>query len=209
VSIQKTEPRTKVSDEVRWLACATGCLTALTGFYFGVLVLVPDFLIVIGSLAAGYFPRAGKYLIWFGAVTLSLLGIPIVVWMLLNALHPGTDSRVILGALSSVALLLLFDVALVMEMLKTRRSSMMEAKIPSPRSGKFLFWIAAAILNLGFLPISVLCISTYRGEGGRGVLFSLALGLHVILFDMVLAVNAFRMRRSRHGEKTNINPSSK
>jgi hypothetical protein len=169
----------------------------------GVFVVVPGFL-VMGAMVAGRLPRVGKYLIWLGAVPLTLLGLPLGVSILLIHLQPGSDPRVAAGVLSSVALVVLCDVALIVGELKTRHT-LIGAGAP-PNAGDWLVWIAAAFLNLGFLPITVLGLTTYRGEGGRNILFSLVLGSLVILFDVLLAILAFNTRRARDTAKTSIDP---
>lgn len=207
MATKELELRTKaaVPSNVRWLAAATGCLTAVASvLVMGVFVVVPG-LLVVGAIVAGRLPRVGKYVIWFGAIPLSLLGLPLGASMLLIHLQPGSDPRVVAGVLSSVALVVLCDVALIVEELKTRHT-LIGAGAPSPNAGDWLVWIAAAFLNLGFLPITVLGLTTYRGEGRRDILFSLVLGSLVILFDVLLAILAFNTRRARHTAKTNIDP---
>jgi hypothetical protein len=112
-----------VSNKMRWLAGATGCLTAVTGSLDAGLgfAVVPGFLIV-GAAVAGRFPRIGRDLIWFGAVVLSLCVLPIGVGILLLSLRGGSDLWVTSSSAASVLLVVWCDVTLVMEAVKTRRT---------------------------------------------------------------------------------------
>ncbi len=111
-----------VSNKIRWLAGATGCLTAVTGCLDAGLgfAVVPGFL-VAGAALAGRFPRNGRVLIWFGAVVLTLCVLPVGAGILLLSLRGGTDPRVRAAAVVSVLLVVWCDVALVTDAVKTRR----------------------------------------------------------------------------------------
>jgi hypothetical protein len=117
---QKTEI-VPVSSQIRWLAGATGCLTAATFTFDYGLGLLSIFLIV-GALVAGRFPRNGRDLIWFGAVLVSLAELPFAISILLISTHGGRDPRVTVGAAVSVLLIVWCDAALVTRVLKARRA---------------------------------------------------------------------------------------
>lgn len=108
-----------VSNKVRWLAGVTGCLTAVTTSLLGPVFVIVPVCLIVGAVVAGRSPRNGRDLIWLGAVLLSLFGLPIGVWILFRN---GADIRVAMGASLSVILVVLCDVALLREAVKTRRA---------------------------------------------------------------------------------------
>jgi hypothetical protein len=109
-----------LSNQMRWLAGVTGCLTALTFILDYGLGFLSVFLIV-GALMAGRFPRSGRDLIWFGAVVVSLSELPMSI-LLLETTRSGTDPRVTAGSAISALLIVWCDAALVAGALKTRRA---------------------------------------------------------------------------------------
>jgi hypothetical protein len=117
---QKTEI-VSVSNQIRWLAGVTGCVTAATFTFDYDLGLLSVFL-VVGALVAGRFPRSGRDLIWFGAVVVSLSELPIAAFMLLIAARGGADPRVTAGASVSVLLMVWCDAALVTDAFRKRRA---------------------------------------------------------------------------------------
>jgi hypothetical protein len=117
---QKTEI-VSVSNRMRRLAGATGCLTVVTFAMVQGLGLLSGFLIV-GALVAGRFPRNGRDLIWFGAVVVSLSELPIGVGILRLSLRGGTDPRVTASVAASILLVAWCDAALATEAFKTRRA---------------------------------------------------------------------------------------
>ena len=111
------------SKNIRWLTGATGCLTAVTvSFAAGLGFAIVPFCLILGAALAGRSPRNGRNLIWFGAGLLSLSGLPLGVWFLVIAFQRGTALSVIVGAAASVLLIVLCDVAIVMEAIKMRRT---------------------------------------------------------------------------------------
>jgi hypothetical protein len=126
VKIRRTQTEQKteivsVSNQMRWLAGAAGCLTAaIFTFDYG-LGLLSVFLIV-GALVAGRFQRNGRDLIWFGAGVVSLSELPIGVGILWLSLRGGTDPRVTVSVAVSVLLIVWCDAALVTVAFKKRRA---------------------------------------------------------------------------------------
>ncbi len=125
MQISKSENRSTeiISNKIRSLAGATGCLTAVTvtvAWASPVFAIFPICLI-LGAALAGRFPRRGRDLIWFGAGLLSLTGLPIGVYLLYFTKR-GSDPRVTVAAAASVLLVVWCDVAVVMEAIKMRRT---------------------------------------------------------------------------------------
>jgi hypothetical protein len=117
-----------VSNQIRWLAGVTGCLTAVAGLpVLSLLSVVVSGFSIVGAAVAGRFPRHGRDLIWFGAVAQSLYVLPFG-GMLLLSLRPGTDPRVTAVAAAAVLLVVLCDGALVTEAFKTRRAGRREKR---------------------------------------------------------------------------------
>ena len=117
---QKT-PIISFSNQVRWIAGVTGCLTAAGFAMVQGLGLLSGFLIV-GVLVAGRFPRNGRDLIWFGAGVVSLTELPIGAAMLRNSFRGGTDPRVTAVVAAAVFLIISCDAALVTAAFKARRA---------------------------------------------------------------------------------------
>ena len=110
-----------VSNQMRWLAGITGCLTGATFAMVQGLGLLSIFLIA-GALVAGRFRRNGRDLIWFGAGIVSLSELPIGVAMLRLSLRGGTDPRVTASMAASVFLIVSCDAALVVAVLKMKHA---------------------------------------------------------------------------------------
>lgn len=106
------------SKNIRWFAGATGIITGsifLMDYGLGFL----SFFLIVGALIAGRFPQSGKELTWFGAGVVSLSILPLSAWYLFHALD-GTDPWVIAGSAASVLLIVLCDVALLMEAIRRK-----------------------------------------------------------------------------------------
>jgi hypothetical protein len=111
-----------VSDKIRWLAVATGFFAAIAGsFGFGVgFAIVPSFLI-LGAIIQPRFPRVGRGLICAGALWLTFWVFDVGVFMVLE--NRSTDRLgVVALSLVSALLVVLCDLAIVIEELKLRRT---------------------------------------------------------------------------------------
>lgn len=124
LGINESEYRTNmiVSGKIRWLAVVTGCFTAVAGsFGFGLYFsIVPTFLIV-GAIAQPRSPRSGRWLMWVGALFLSLWVLPVGISALLSYRLVG---RLDVIALSLVSVLLVSscDFALLIDAVRMRRA---------------------------------------------------------------------------------------
>ena len=111
-----------VSRKIRWLAVATGFLTAIAGSLgFGILFsIIPSFM-VVGAILQPRFPRLGRGLMLAGALWLSAWVFPYGGSVLLSYKVIGRPD-VIGFAFGSVVLVAFCDVALVIEEVRIRRN---------------------------------------------------------------------------------------
>jgi hypothetical protein len=123
LALEKSEPSKKqiVSEKTRWLAVATGFLTAVAGTFAGGLFLVMPIPLILGAVIQPRFPRVGRGLICAGALWLTFWVFDIGGFMVLE--HRSTNHLGVV-ALSIVLILLvvLCDVAILIEELKLRRA---------------------------------------------------------------------------------------
>ena len=108
---------------IRILALATGVMTAVSCFWISVLWLPLPFLLIIGSFIASTLPRVGEWLMWIGAVLLSISLFPIYIWLLRHPEVPvdqyDINGMIIMAVtVTSVILVPLFDAALIRVRLK-------------------------------------------------------------------------------------------
>lgn len=110
-----------ISERTRGLAFATGTFHAIAGLP---LVSVLSFLlalpVIVGSLMTKRSEVWSKYLLWFGAGAISLVGIPIDVGILFLALQGGTDPRVTAAVVTSLVLVFWCDAALGADVVRQR-----------------------------------------------------------------------------------------
>lgn len=112
-----------ISNNTRWIAAATGCVTAVTGIpVLSWLSALASGFLIIGALLAGRHPRYARGLVWFGAGVTTFWVIPVGVGILGLSFRGGTDQRVIVAAAASVLLVVLCDATLVKEALDARRT---------------------------------------------------------------------------------------
>jgi hypothetical protein len=120
--------RVSVSSKVRWFAVATGCCTAIAGsFALGLgFASVPIFLIV-GAIVQPRFPRTGRGLMCAGALWLSFWVFDVGILMLFEG-HSGYRIGAV-GPITvvSVLLVVLCDLAIVIEEVKIRRAARLAA----------------------------------------------------------------------------------
>jgi hypothetical protein len=111
----------EVSNRTRWIAVATGCVTALAGIpAISLLSLVLSGFLIIGAALAGRFPRYGRDLTWFGAGISSAWGIPLGLYVLYLSHLPGSDLRVIPAVAIPLILLICCDVFLTKDAFSQR-----------------------------------------------------------------------------------------
>jgi len=207
LSTADLQPRASgiISREVRWLVAATACLTALAGFrVLGVFILIPNFLMIVGAMMSGYFPRCGKYLIWCGAIIMSLellpMGLLAGAWLLRS--HPlPLGYLAILADLSLVVLLVCCDIALFVEPFQNKNN--LGAGKSLSHMLELLVWITVVVMNCGLLPNNVLSWISNRDECAgcyEKPIAELSV-LAIVLLDAILVFNVLKTKRVRHESK--------
>lgn len=195
-----------ISGEVRWLVAATACLTALGAvLVLGPFIFIPNVLIIIGAMISGYFPRCGKYLIWFGAIVMNLellpLGFVTVVnllkihdwpWIYLISLYP----------LSFALLVVCCDIALFVEAFENKHVA--GAGRSSSHTVGLLVRIAIFVMNAVLLPVAVYSWISNRNECAYCYEKPIAVlsVLAIVLLDLILAANLLKTRRVRRERTT-------
>jgi hypothetical protein len=150
------------------------------------------------------------WLLWAAAAIVSLCVIPMGGVLLSEYVgtlrsHPSYHPYALLGQTSlwavSISLLLWCDVALAIESRKIRRSRVVQQQ-RARGAANWVVWLGALILNVSVLPASVLGVSAYHRVGRLDVLlFSLASGVLVTLFDVALVVDAVKSWQARRGPR--------
>jgi hypothetical protein len=111
--------------------------------------------------------------------------------------------------IASIFLIVWFDVALLIDAVKTRRGRVAPERFPSG-AADWLVWIAALSFSMySFWSIPFL-IRAYNQGFDRPDILTTALALILIaaVFDIALAIDAAKMWRARGDGETNINPGA-
>ena len=113
------------SSVVRSMVALTACVTAVAGIpILSFLPAIISALSIAGAVLATRLPREAKHLIWFGAGATSLWVFPFGIEMLrISFTMGGTDPKVPLVAAVCIALVVVCDVALLLEGLSQRRTT--------------------------------------------------------------------------------------
>jgi hypothetical protein len=114
--------------KVRWLAGITGCVTALACLWIGIPFMPMPALLILGCILAGRWPNSGKWLMWVGALLLSVFVMPFCVAILRFPEVPVNHSDLggillISLVVASVILIPLCDVTFFVVGFKNRHSS--------------------------------------------------------------------------------------
>lgn len=179
-----------VSVKLRWLAILAGCFSAV----FGAMAFGAPFLI----LGAAIQPRArtaGRWLMWLGALLLSLVVVPFgsgIVFEGAQRLGRDNESFTIFPLfVVSTALVCWCDIALVMESLRLRRNGWARGSLD------WLVWIAATVLSAWCVWQTLNEVHAYqRLNGLRTDLILTTVGLDTLTFcfDLALIIHAIRSR---------------
>jgi hypothetical protein len=110
-----------ISDRTRWFAVITGFVTACAGVFAGGLFLVMPIPLILGAVIQPRFPRAGRGLICAGALWLTFWVFDIGFFMALEN-RSNDHLAVVAFSLVSVLLVVLCDLAIVMEEVRIRRA---------------------------------------------------------------------------------------
>jgi hypothetical protein len=200
-----------ISGKTRRLAITAGCFIALAGtLSVGPLFFIFPLFLILGAITQPMSPRQGTWLVWAGAAIVSLFAVPLGGVLLSEYIgtlhsHPSYHPYAIVGQASlwavSIVLVIWCDVALAIESRGIRRSRVAQQHRARGTSS-WVVWLAALILNVSFLPASVLGVSTYHRVGRLDILlFSLASGVVITLFDVALVVDTVKSWRARRGPR--------
>ncbi len=185
---------------IRLLAIVTGCCTGIAGFIpFGPFVSLIALLLVVGATLQPYSPRSGRWLLWLGAFFVTMfVGVflaPQAVWVsrIFRLHHEIAILTFLFFFIASIPLVIWCDVALAAEALR-RTHAKAENHKPSRIAG-VLVWVVAAFLTLLLLPDYIRGVLSYSHSGRLDILLlSLLFGSAILLFDLMLVINAFRAR---------------
>jgi hypothetical protein len=111
-----------ITARTRWLAVATGFLTAVAAIFAGGLFLLIPAPLILGAIIQPRFPRAGRGLICAGALWLTFWTFDIGLLMALESRSADrfTAINLLIGVL--VLLVALCDLAIVIEEVRLRRA---------------------------------------------------------------------------------------
>ena len=176
-----------VSRKIRWLAILAGCSSAVFGAAFG------SFL-TLGAIIQPSARTAGRWLIWLGALLLSLVVVPFgpgVVFEQARLLSRGGNVGILLLFIVSTVLVYWCDAAIVLEAVKSRRNQWVRGGLD------WLVWIAAIGLSAWCAWFAASMVYAYRANGRFDVLLTtVGFGAVILFFDLALIVHAVRTRRT-------------
>ena len=188
------------SARIRWLAVATGVVSALA--LFPILFLLYPALLIAGGLMQPRFPTTGKWFVWTGAANLWPVVIVYDVMMFPNPWDQTKDPVIMVVPFAATTLLLTWcSVEFIADGLKRMRSRL-SAPTAEPRPVSLGLWIFAVALNilLGWSTLGwVLAPSRYRSAGNfySTLAMSLVLDLTIVAFDISLIWRVAKTRRLR------------
>jgi hypothetical protein len=183
-----------VSAKVRWLAIAAGCSAASFGVAgFGLCFLI------LGAAIQPRAPITARWLMWIGALLLTLLEVSLAPEMILEGAKllrsgHGTEGAPAYGLLLYLSTILVIwcDVALVMDGLRRRGSQWVRGSLD------WVVWIVASALSTWCVLTSTSATHAYWRLGGLRpdiVLAQVGFDAVILVFDLALIVHAIRTRR--------------
>jgi len=113
---------TKSNRQIRWFAVITAGVAGIVGTLgFGLPFVAVPSLLLVGAILRGHWQRTGTWMMWIGAVLLSLWTLPFGARILLSP-PPIDRSGMSVFAATAVTLLLVVicDIALVLEAFKNQ-----------------------------------------------------------------------------------------
>jgi hypothetical protein len=183
-----------VSNKIRWLAVIAGCASIVFGpLAFGSLFLV------VGAVVQPRAPTSAKWLMWVGALLLSVFVIPLGISTAFEQAklthldhHITMDPMFVLLALSAT-ILCCCDAALLIEALKSRHNN--------PWVGgrlDWLVWMLAAVLSSWCVWLDLPKGDSYlRTSRPLDLIFAVGVNTVIFLFDVALIAHATKSRRSK------------
>jgi len=206
-----------VVDRTRRLAIATVCVTAAATLTTGggFLLTIP---LILGVIADYRSARRGRWLMWVGAAYLSVTLLQMEILILpefvaeLRSYHHlgGLGSVVFPLSIASILLIIWCDVALLIDAVKTRRSSIAPERF-SLGTTDWIVWITALLFSVySFWGIPFLLRAFNQGFDRLDILLTeLALIFIAIVFDVALVIDAVKVWHARRTGATGIAPSSR
>jgi hypothetical protein len=178
---------TVIPAKIRYLAVLGGCASAI----FGPAAFGAPFL-VLGAIIQPRAHTSGRWLIWVGALLLSIVVVPMgpeVVLdqakMLRAGSNPGIFSLFVVATISTY----LCDIALVFEAVKRPDKRWFRGRLDC------IVWIAAAVLTAWCVWQSYFTGRTYQQLGGLRIdliLTTVGFDALILLFDVALIILATR-----------------
>lgn len=178
------------SARIRWLALVAGCSAALAGgVSYSWLYLIFGLPLVLGAIIQPQAPTSGRWLMWVGALVLSPFIIPYGFAMArdmgtLDWTTGGTAVAISLLFIASGALLLLCDMALVIEGFQVQYKQWTRGRLD------WVVWIVAFALSAWCARLTPTVAYAYRNGRPYELLINLGLDAAILVFDVALIVLA-------------------
>jgi len=201
--------RETIRSRIRRLAVVTVCVTAAATLTAsgGFLLTIP---LVLGVIAESRSPRRGRWLMWVGAAYLSVTLLQMEIRILPEGVrelrsdhHLGGLGPIVFPlCIASILLIVGFDVALLIDAMRTRRSRIIPERSSSV-AVNMLIWITAICFSVySFWGIPFVVRAFNHGFDRFDILLTaLALILIAITFDVALAVDTVKVWYARRMEK--------
>jgi hypothetical protein len=193
-----------VPGDLRGLAIVSGCLTAVSSsLMFGLGSSISAGVLILAAMIQPCSGRPGKWLMWLGAFFLSINGVflasAVPSGVRTFRVHPGGAVLAVLSlSILSVLVQIWCDVRLIADAIKQRYDPEMAAAQSFTRVRHWRVWVTAIFLTVWVFQAGVRSLFLYRRYNQPGgLVLSLVLGITIVWFDVVLAINAAKMRRNR------------
>lgn len=188
-----------VTVKIRRLAVVAGSSCAVFGVAsFGYLFPILGAFVVIGAIVQPRALTTGRWLMWLGALLLTLISVPygsktvLEDAKMLGSIHDSSLIVMFSLAVVSVVSVLCCDVALVVEGVKSRRHQWVRGRLD------WVVWISAVTLSAWCLWTGLLELGGNRLHDRRETpLATVGLDTAVLLFDCALVIHAFKCRHPR------------
>ncbi len=178
------------STRIRWLALVAGCSAALAGgVSYSWLFLIQGVPLSLGAFIQPRSPTLGRWLMWVGALVLSPFIIPYGFAMArdmgtLDWTTGDTAVAISLLFLVSAALLLLCDIALVIEGFQVHHKRWTRGRLD------WVVWTAAVALSAWYARLTPSVAYAYRNGRPYDLFVNLGLDAVILLFDVALIIHA-------------------
>jgi hypothetical protein len=181
--VEKTDA---VPASIRWLAVLAGCFSGV--FLFS--ALGAPFLILGAAIQARAY-TTGRWLMWVGAVLLSLFVFPLSPEIVAEMRRPDLWQTWFTPLLAvATVFVCCCDVALLVEGFASRRISWARGSLD------WVVWIVAIVLSALQVWASRGVLYAYEHRFWQAVIPSIVLDPVMLLFDVALIVHAVKTRRT-------------